>query len=179
MTRDNGWHFMEMGRRMERALQIVSSMRSLLTPKFDELGQEVLIESALLSGEVLINYRRHYQNGINMENGLEMILLNSRNPRSLIYQLAQLEMHFNDLPGNRNILSEESKFLLEATTAIQLSDIKKLIVIKVGVRENLDQLLARVQYLISSAAKAISHRYFDHTQGPQLLVKNTQWQEQL
>ena len=179
MTRDNGWHFMEMGRRLERALQIVSSMRALLTPQFDEQGQEILIESALLSGEALINYRRHYQNGINMENGLEMILLNSRNPRSLIYQLAQLEMHFNDLPGNRNILNEESKFLLEATTAIQLSDIKKLVNTNNGVREDLDQLLARVQYLVSSAAKAISQRYFDHTQGPQLLVKNTDWQEQL
>ena len=179
MTRDNGWHFMEMGRRLERALQIVSSLRSLLTPRFDELGQEVLIESALLSGEALINYRRYYQNGINIENGLEMILLNSRNPRSLIYQLAQLEMHFSDLPGNRDRLSQESKFLLEATTAIQLSDIKKLVGSKSGVREDLDQLLARVQYLISSAAKAISQRYFDHTQGPQLLVKNTEWQEQL
>ena len=179
MTRDNGWHFMEMGRRMERALQIVSSMRSLLTPKFDDFGQEVLIESALLSGEALINYRRHYQSGINMEHGLEMILLNSRNPRSLIYQLAQLEMHFSDLPGNRDKLSEESKYLLEATTAIKLSDIKALVKSSSGVRDNLDQLLARVQYLISSAAKSISHRYFDHTDGPQLLVKNTSWQDQL
>lgn len=179
MTRDNGWHFMEMGRRLERALQIVSSMRALLTPQFDELGQEILIESALLSGEALINYRRHYQNGINMENGLEMILLNSRNPRSLIYQLAQLEMHFGDLPGKRDVLNEESKFLLEATTAILLSNIKNLVGANGGVREDLDQLLARVQYLISSAAKTISQRYFDHTQGSQLLVKNTDWQEQL
>lgn len=179
MTRDNGWHFMEMGRRLERALQIVSSLRALLTPKFDELGQEILTESALLSGEALINYRRHYQSGINIENGLEMILLNNRNPRSLIYQLAQLEMHFSDLPGNRRTLSDESKFLLEATTTIQLSDIKKLARTKSGVREDLDQLLSRVQYLISSAAKAISQRYFDHTEGPQLLVKNTEWQEQL
>lgn len=179
MTRDNGWHFMEMGRRLERALQISSSLRSLLTPHLDDFGQEVLIESALLSGEALINYRRYYQNGINIESGLDMILFNSRNPRSLIYQLKQLQMHFSDLPDSRERLSQESKYLLEATTAIQLSDIKKLVAGKNGVREELDQLLARVQYLISSASKAISQRYFDHTQGPQLLVKTTQWQDQL
>lgn len=179
MTRDNGWHFMEMGRRLERALQIASSLRALLTPGFDELGQEVLIESALLSGEALITYRRHYQSGINIHNGLEMILRNSRNPRSLIYQLAQLDMHFGDLPGKREQLSDERKFLLEASTAIQLSDIQQLAHSKDGVREGLDQLLARTQYLIGSAAKAISQRYFDHTQGPQLLVKNTEWQEPL
>lgn len=179
MTRDNGWHFMEIGRRIERATQIASSMRALLTPSVDDMAQEILIESALLSGEALINYRRHYQNGINMENGLEMILLNKRNPRSLIYQLTQLEAHFNELPDNRSTLSEENKFLLEATTAVQLSDIRQLAIAKTDVREDLDQLLARVQHLVSSAAKAISQRFFDHTQGPQLLVKNTDWQEQL
>ncbi len=30
-----------------------------------------------------------------------------------------------------------------------------------------------------TAAKAIGHRYFDHAEGPQLLVKNTEWQDQL
>ena len=88
-------------------------------------------------------------------------------------------MHFSDLPGKREQLSDERKFLLEASTAIQLSDIQQLAHSKEGVREGLDQLLARTQYLIGSAAKAISQRYFDHTQGPQLLVKNTEWQEPL
>jgi len=179
MIRDSGWHFMEMGRRLERTLQITSSLRSLLTPKFDEFEQEVLIESTLLCGETLNTYRRLYQNGINIENGLEMIMLNANNPRSLIYQLQELEMHFADLPGNTTVLRTESKLLLEATTAIKLSDLDVLVKHNGAIREDLDQLLARVQYLISSSSKAISQRYFDHTEGPQLLVKNTSWQEQI
>ena len=51
--------------------------------------------------------------------------------------------------------------------------------IDTGVRQDLDQILARVQYLIGAASKAISQRYFDHAQGPQLLVKNTEWQDHL
>ena len=179
MIRGNGWHFMEMGRRMERALQIISGLRSMLTSKFEDTEQEVLIETALLNGEALISYRRRYQSGVNIENGLEMLLLNGNNPRSLIFQIEELAMHFADLPGNKEMLSAENKFLLEATTALKLSDVKELSKAETGVRQNLDQILARVQYLIGSAAKAISQRYFDHAQGPQLLVKNTEWQDHL
>lgn len=179
MIRGNGWHFMEMGRRLERAHQITSCLRSLLTTHFDDMEQEVLIESALLCSEALIPYRRRYQNGINIENGLEMIMLNRNNPRSLIYQLEALEQHFADLPGNRETFSAESKLLLEATTTLKLSDVKALAKADGIIRSELDQILARVQYLISSSAKAISQRYFDHAQGPQLLVKNIEWQDQL
>jgi uncharacterized alpha-E superfamily protein len=132
-----------------------------------------------LCGEALISYRRRYQSGVNIENGLEMILLNANNPRSLLFQVEELAMHFADLPGNKETLNAENKFLLEAITALKLSDVKNLAKAETGVRQNLDQILARVQYLIGSAAKAISQRYFDHTQGPQLLVKNTEWQDNL
>jgi uncharacterized alpha-E superfamily protein len=179
MTRGSGWHFMEMGRRLERALQIVNTLRSLLVTNFDEIEQETLIESSLLCGEALIPYRRRYQNGIRIDQSLEMIMLNSKNPRSLIYQLTQLEHHFAELPDHRDEFSTEHKLLLEATTALKLSDIKTLAKSANGIRSELDQLLSRLQYLIGTAAKAIGQRYFDHTEGPQLLVKNSEWQDQL
>lgn len=179
MTRGNGWHFMEMGRRLERALQIISSLRSLLCARFDEIEQEILIESSLMCGEALIPYRRRYQNGIRIEQGLEMIMLNPKNPRSLIYQLSQLEKHFAELPDDREAFSAEHKFLLEATTALKLSDVKQLAKAESGIRTDLDQLLSRLQYLIINAAKTVGQRYFDHAEGPQLLVKNTDWQDQL
>ena len=168
-----------MGRRIERALQIVSLLRALLVPKFDESPQDMLIESALQCGEALIPYRRRYQTGITMENGLEMLVLNSKNPRSLIYQLEQLEYHFTELPNTHGVLTRERKLLLEATTALKLSDVTNLAESNSAIRQQLDQLLARIQYLVGAAGKEISQRYFDHTQSPQLLVKNTEWQDHL
>lgn len=179
MIRGNGWHFIEMGRRIERALQVITCLRSLLTPKLDDLEQEILVESALQCGEVLIPYRRHYQSGINIAHGLEMLMLNTSNPRSLIYQLEQLSAHFTDFSGNKEKFSAESKFLLEATTALKLCDIKALVETDSEIRQELDQLLARIQSLVVSAGKAIGQRYFDHAQGPQLLVKHIDWQDQL
>lgn len=179
MLRGHGWHFIKMGRCMERALQNISLLRALLVPKFDESLQEVLIESALQCGEALIPYRRRYQNGITMENGLEMLVLNTKNPRSLIYQLERLEEHYAELPNPRGSLSKESKLLLEATTALKLSDLGKLANSDSAIRQNLDQILARIQYLVGASGKEISQRYFDHTQSPQLLVKNAEWQDHL
>lgn len=169
---------MEMGRRLERALQIVNTLRSLLVTGFEEVEQEILIESNLLCSEALINYRRRYQNGMRIEQGLEMIMLNSKNPRSLIYQLTELEQHFDTLSDNDETFSAEQKLLLEAITALKLSDIKQLAKTINGVRIDLDQLLSRLHYLISTATKVIGQRYFDHTEGPQLLVKNAEWQDQ-
>jgi uncharacterized circularly permuted ATP-grasp superfamily protein/uncharacterized alpha-E superfamily protein len=178
MLRGHGWHFIQMGRRMERALQTASLMRALLVPRYEDSQQEVLIEAALQCGEALIPYRRLYQSGINLYNGLEMLLLNGNNPRSLLYQLEQLEDHFSELPNTSGSLSAESKLLLEATTSLKLCQLNQLIGGEGGVRTDLDQLLARIHYLVSASAREISQRYFDHTQSPQLLVKTGEWQEQ-
>jgi uncharacterized circularly permuted ATP-grasp superfamily protein/uncharacterized alpha-E superfamily protein len=179
MTRDYGWRFIAIGRHLERSLQITSVVRSLLTDEFDEVEQEILIESSLMAGEALIAYRRLYQNGIQLEQALDMLLLNNKNPRSLIYQLNQLEQHFNELPNDQKTFGPKEKFLLEATTALKLSELEKLAESTKGIRGELDQLLARLQYLIGSTNKAISQRYFDHTEDPQLLVRNTDWQDTL
>jgi uncharacterized circularly permuted ATP-grasp superfamily protein/uncharacterized alpha-E superfamily protein len=179
MSRDQGWRFIEIGRRLERSLQIASSVRALLTADFSEVEQETLIESALLSSEALISYRRIYQNGLQVEQALDLILLNSKNPRSLIYQLQELDNYFRDLPGDQNEFGTKNKLLLEATTALRLSDLSTLTLPTKGIRSELDQLLSRLQYLITQTAKAISHRYFDHAEDPQLLVKNSIWQDPL
>src|SRR5690606_8680188 len=148
-------HFIQMGRRMERALQTASLMRALLVPRYEDSQQEVLIEAARQCGEALIPYRRLYQSGINLYNGLEMLLLNGNNPRSLLYQLEQLEDHFSELPNTSGSLSAESKLLLEATTSLKLCQLNQLIGGEGGVRTDLDQLLARIHYLVSASAREI------------------------
>jgi uncharacterized circularly permuted ATP-grasp superfamily protein/uncharacterized alpha-E superfamily protein len=179
MTRDYGWRFIEIGRHLERSLQIINSVRSLLTTDPGEMEQEILIESSLMSSEALISYRRLYQNGIHIEQALDLILLDPKNPRSLIYQFTQLENHFSELPGDKNRLGTKQKFLLEATTALNLSEVSQLAKTTNSVRSDLDQLLSRLQYLIANTNKAVSQRYFDHTEDAQLLVKNTDWQDPL
>jgi uncharacterized circularly permuted ATP-grasp superfamily protein/uncharacterized alpha-E superfamily protein len=174
MMRGVGWHFMEMGRRLERSWQTISQVRSLLVPVVGERDEEVLLEVMLLSVEGLNNYRHRYNGQMAIANGLELVLLEPVNPRSLLYQLEALYVHLAELPaasGQRG-LPAFSRLVLEASTALKLSDPVDLAQFADGdtVRDELDQLLARVQQLLADTSLAIADRFFDHGDGPQPLL---------
>lgn len=170
MVRGQGWQFMDMGRRIERALQSISVMRSLWVPLVPPNDAALVMETALLSSEVLMTYRSRYQGAFSTASGLDLLLLEPGNPRALLYQLERLDEHLCALPtqpGER--LAPEKRLLLEATSSLQLADLDALAEPAQGeyLRAGLDQLLARVQRLVSETAGSISDRYFDHTAGPQ------------
>jgi len=173
MVRGFGWRFLEMGRRIERALQTISLLRSLLGTASDPDTQDGLLESALLSVEMLITYRRRFRGELDVGNALLTLLLDQGNPRSLLYQLAKLREHVDELPVREmhTGLSEECRTVIEAYSLLQLSRVEDLAEVDAesAQRLRLDQLLARVQHLLSLTAEQISQRYFDHTKGPQQL----------
>jgi len=170
MVRGQGWLFMDMGRRLERALQTISLLRSLWVPLPPGEDATLVIESALLSTEALMTYRRRYQGAFTIASGLDLLVLEAANPRALIFQLDRLQEHLATLsPANGARLSSEQRLLLEASSALRLADMQALAEVEEGnfLRAGLDQLLARVQLLLSEIANLISDRYFDHTAGPQ------------
>ena len=170
MVRGQGWHFLELGRRIERALQTISVLRSLWVPAMPEQDELLLLESALVSLDSMMTYRRRYQRDLHITNCLDLLLLEPDNPRALIYQLQAMERHLKALPtpvdGAR--LSTEERRLLEANSSLRLADVQKLA--QPGkqqfLRSELDKLLARIQQLVSETANSLSDRYFDHTAGP-------------
>lgn len=173
MMRGYGWLFMEMGRRLERVWQTASLVRSLLVPVVSARDEEVLLESILLSVEGLISYRRRYNGQMTVANGLELLLLEPVNPRSLLYQLDLLASHMDELPlsdGDRGLASYSRK-ILEASTSLQLSDPAALAEYNDSrVRQELDLLMAGIQQLITDAATEITDSFFDHSGGPQPLL---------
>ena len=174
MMRGVSWHFMEMGKRIERAWQTISQVRSLLVPVVSRRDEDVLLEANLLSVECLNNYRRRYNGQMAVANGLELLLLEPSNPRSLLYQLESLGAHISELPaeaGQRGLPSY-SRLVLEASTQLKLSDPLALASHGDGdaVRTELELLLARIQRLLGETSQAIADRFFDHGDGPQPLL---------
>jgi uncharacterized alpha-E superfamily protein len=118
-----------------------------------------------------MTYRRRYQRDLHIANGLDLLLLDTGNPRALLYQLEAIDRHLKVLPTPQDAvrLSAEERLLLEATSTLRLADIGQLA--QPGeqqfLRSELDQLLARIQHLVSETANSLSDRYFDHTTGPQ------------
>jgi uncharacterized circularly permuted ATP-grasp superfamily protein/uncharacterized alpha-E superfamily protein len=179
MVRGVGWHFLDMGRRVERAIQIMKTITTLITPVSEKSDHETLLHAMLRSMEVLITYRRHSRNRAGLELGLELVMLDSSNPRSLIFQFEQLQNHFAALrKGTNNLreLVEEDRVLLEAVTSLKLSRIIQLVATTKGSRQNLSVLLTQLNKLLSDFSNIVSDKYFDHRIDPQQLV-TTFWGE--
>ncbi len=130
MIRGIGWRFMELGKRIERALQIIKTVRCLVTPVTGEGDQSTLLTALLVSMEVLITYRRRGRQRRGIELGLELVMLDGSNPRSLLFQLERLQQHLAALPKadmKRGELEEEDRALLEAVTSLRLSRLPHLL----------------------------------------------------
>ena len=182
MIRGLGWRFMDMGRRIEKALQALRLLRSSLVKVLPENEQLMVLEAILLSSETLITFRRRRDTGDDLARGLELLLQDSSNPRSVFYQIELLRQHLGELPAAAQGagLAEEDRYMLEASSAVQLSIPDALLAVDEAgfTRAGLDQLLARLQHLLQETSEQISGKYFDEVKAHHQLVR-TDWDDEL
>ncbi|MFV8819227.1 circularly permuted type 2 ATP-grasp protein [Haliea sp. E17] len=166
MVRGLGWHFLDMGRRLERSQLTLSLIRSLLVPRVDPAAESLLLEAVLISAEALMTYRRRYQRNVNVDDALDLLLLEPANPRSLLFQLSQLEHHLGTLPDSASgeRLSTEQQLCLDARSKLVLANLPALAATAENeyLRGDLDQMLARLQQLLARIGTIITDRYFEH-----------------
>lgn len=180
MVHGVGWHFMQMGKRVERAMHVINTVSMLVTPVADANDHNTLLTAMLTSMEVLITYRRRHRERMGIELGLELVLLDVTNPRSLVFQFEQLKSHFEALQTGRlsnSRLEEEERALLEAITSLKLSRLGELLETSADRREHLENFLQQLEKLLSDFSNIISDKYFDHRIDPQQLV-STFWGDQ-
>ncbi len=173
MIRGVGWRFMELGKRIERSRQIINSLRSLMIPVTEEGTQSTLLTALLLSMEVMITYRRRGRVRRGIELGLELVMLDDNNPRSLLFQLERLQQILIKLPqpdASTGELGEEERVLLEATTSLKLSRLSQLLETTSGKRGDMDTLLLQLDRLLDDFNRFISDKHFDQRTDTQQLV---------
>ena len=175
MIRDTGWLFVELGRRIERASQTSSLVRSLLFTRFGNADEAILLESLGMTVESIISYRRRYGGSLNINNMLEMVLMDVSNPRSLEYQLKSIVNTIYALPRERRTteLSAQLRHVMEAQSKVQLSKISGLSNADAATdtRPELDQLCAEVHASLAASSQALSQEYFVHAQDAQQLLE--------
>jgi uncharacterized circularly permuted ATP-grasp superfamily protein/uncharacterized alpha-E superfamily protein len=96
MTRGQAWRFLDMGRRLERAMNLVVSLRAALTRTFDREGP--LLESVLDVADSGMTYRRRYLATLQVVPVVDLLVTDESNPRSVIFQLEALAEHLPHLP---------------------------------------------------------------------------------
>jgi uncharacterized alpha-E superfamily protein len=114
--------------------------------------------------ESIIDYRRRFRTPEQVPTVLEQLLFDPDNPRSLRYQLDRLAEDLAGLPRTNPLrrLNPEERWVLDASTALQLAEPSELAVIDdaTGRRVVLDELLVRVGELLEATAEVLATRYF-------------------
>lgn len=120
MYRFAGWRFLEMGRRIERAIQI-ARITGWLT---DENAPEGSLEMLLEIGDSVMSHRRRYSVSAGTQSAIDMLVLDPLNPRSVLFQLTELRVQVEALPGGieDGHLSPSAKAALELHTHLMTAD---------------------------------------------------------
>jgi len=94
MTQLAGWRFLELGRRIERALLTCRLTRALTQAGTVDGELDVLLELA----DSQITYRQRYVMIAAPAPVIDLVVLDPNNPRSVMYQLDRIETHLQALP---------------------------------------------------------------------------------
>ena len=174
LTRGSSWRFLDIGRRVERTMQITRLLQATLVKRVSEQDQVILSDSLLTIVDSLMTYRRRYRYNNRIPELLELVVCDENNPRSLAYQLTQLEEHAARLPqqNKSDSRSEIERMALETSTLVRLADISRLAVTddKTGRRETLENFLNVLSTRVPALSDALTETYFRTTELPHQLA---------
>jgi uncharacterized alpha-E superfamily protein len=110
MVRGPGWRFLDLGRRLERAVLLLGMIEAALsTEPADDIAQP-LYDLILGASESLVAYRRRYRSDVRLEAIEDLLVHDDTNPRSLVFQLDRINEHLAALPWNPDA-SKHRRFL--------------------------------------------------------------------
>ena len=120
MTRNPGWRFLDMGRRLERARLVIEGLREFFVLEEGEENLTLLLDIF----DSTLTYRTRYRLSPQRGPVLDLLLLDETNPRSLAFQLESLSRHVEQLPRTtqRPYWSVEERTILDLMTRIRLTD---------------------------------------------------------
>lgn len=126
MTREVPWRFLDMGRRLERALNTALVIeRTLSAVVGDELP---LLEALLDTADSAMTYRRRYRATLQVAPVIDLLVADDRNPRAIVFQLAALADHVASLPREASPArrTPEERLALEALSQVRLIDVEEV-----------------------------------------------------
>ncbi len=156
MTRDHGWRFLSLGRHLERALYVTTSVAAVASS--GEAEDPTLLEWLLDLSDSLITYRARYMRHPEWIPVAELLVFDRHNPRSVAFQLAKLAKHVRLLPESSfdDLLAslDRATIATSATTGLQQELFER--------DATVEGYLAHCESLATKLSDALSLRYFSH-----------------
>ncbi len=160
MTRGHGWRFLDMGRRIERAVQTVQLVRNGLGFDFACTDPELAMVLEIADGT--LTYRSRYLNSMQFDLVLDLLLLDDGNPRAVAYQLAKLRKHVDRLPESHPSSGNprEARLALSLLSSVQLAEARELVHL-----QDLDRFTARLNSDLQLLSDTLTRVYFTQQTG--------------
>ena len=120
MYRFAGWRFLEIGRRLERGIQLANITAWLTSDEAPHGSVEMLLEVA----DSVMSHRRRYSVSAGPLSAIDLLVLDPLNPRSVRFQVAELLEQTQRLPGglHEGQLSASAKAALEIHTELVIAE---------------------------------------------------------
>lgn len=143
MPRGEGWNFMNMGKFIERATQT----SDILDIKFSDIEYDLnnpmdipYWKNLLLSVSGYEYYMKNYHTGLQTQNVIDMIIMNTNFPRSILYSVKKIS-HIMEKIGHEKSEADAhlEKIIGRLRSKIEYSDIESIS--KIGLHQYLEEII--------------------------------------
>jgi uncharacterized circularly permuted ATP-grasp superfamily protein/uncharacterized alpha-E superfamily protein len=161
MTRGKGWLFLNIGRRLERAVLLVSLLRSAFAQQHPAAVEDYLIDAILGSSDHLVRDNGKPASRPTLAALIQLLALDRSNPRSLLFQAERLQEYIADLPADRN--NESLALAHQMVEELRHADPAGLLAASPqGNRTQLEALMGRFSAAAYCLSDALTSAYFRH-----------------
>jgi uncharacterized circularly permuted ATP-grasp superfamily protein/uncharacterized alpha-E superfamily protein len=163
--RGPGWHFLSIGRRLERALSLCRQLRQMAQP-FREPDWP-LLDQMLEAADCSMTYRSRYYTTLQPLPVLDLLLKARANPRALDFQLAELVTLYQRLPRH---VPADLETMREALIGLRSFNLGKLhYPLPTAAKQShgagfkiLRSFLDELEEALHSWSRNLTARYFSH-----------------
>ena len=163
MTRAQAWRFLDIGLRIERAIYIGTLLDAML--RSPDAENPSLLEAVLEVVDSSITFRSRYTLLPSVPAVFDLVLLDDKNPRSVLFQINQLAQHFEFLPRERESAPGSGKSIVAKCLArLTQTDARELAAPNKNWADN--EVSAAIRETLQTLPKlsdAIAASYFAHS----------------
>jgi uncharacterized circularly permuted ATP-grasp superfamily protein/uncharacterized alpha-E superfamily protein len=173
MSRETAWLLLNIGRRLERALNLIKLLTATLVPCYEPAMEAHMMETVLATSNSLIVFRRRYRSFMQLSTILELLLMDENYPRALAYQLHQLQSHIEALPREQpnERPHKDERLIADAVAELRSTNHKQLTQFSSSDRTYplLEKLLTSQNDRLDQLSEALMQLYFSPILVPQQL----------
>ncbi|HEV2693285.1 MAG TPA: circularly permuted type 2 ATP-grasp protein, partial [Verrucomicrobiae bacterium] len=163
MTRAQAWRFLDMGLRIERTVYLCTLLDATL--RSPDAENPSVLEAVLEVVDSSITFRSRYTLLPSVPAVFDLVLLDDKNPRSILFQIKQLVKHFEKLPKERTDAAGAGKIiLLNCLLRLERSDARELAGSPAKWAESeLAGTIREIMRMLPRISDAIAASYFAHS----------------